>query len=54
MVSFGGVLSWTVTWRKDTIDTDTVEEIAGAFETILTRIAKGEVGKDTKLDELLT
>ncbi|GAA5991992.1 hypothetical protein JCM5350_001870 [Sporobolomyces pararoseus] len=52
-ISSGGVLSCTVTWRKDSIDTETVEEIVKAYETILTRIAKGEIGEDTKLGELI-
>ncbi|GAA5947816.1 hypothetical protein JCM3765_001097 [Sporobolomyces pararoseus] len=52
-ISSGGVLSCTVTWREDSIDTDTVDEIVKAYETILTRIAKGEIEEDTKLAELV-
>ncbi|GAA6012684.1 hypothetical protein JCM11491_002528 [Sporobolomyces phaffii] len=51
-VSSGGVLACTVSWRKDSIHAETVEEIVEAFRKILVKIAQGKVAENTSVGDL--
>lgn len=51
-ISCGDVLSISLTWRKDSIDQEVVDEIWELFEATLRKVASGEISEDTSLAEL--
>ncbi|GAA5880746.1 hypothetical protein JCM16303_004336 [Sporobolomyces ruberrimus] len=52
-ISCGGLLSVSLTWRKDAIDQTVVDTLWRSFEAILTKIARGEVTEETTLADLV-
>ncbi|GAA5965771.1 hypothetical protein JCM3765_007339 [Sporobolomyces pararoseus] len=51
-ISCGGMLSISLTWRKDSIDQEVVDKIWNLFGETLRKVSRGEVSEGTSLAEL--